>query len=164
MTRFDLDLPALRRRDALSTGGLALQQKCRAITHLRNRRKDAPVPHRRRDQVASCVQQRRQIEALVAPVAQIAARWSVTYPAAIHVENEPIVGAYAYRVIGGNSTEIERTPEVQYYGLAQWGSRMRDPGGVPVAVHRVGRCCRRGLRQILCLGGAEMSSTTTKDN
>ena len=164
MTRFDLDLPPLGSRDPLSTGGFTLQQECCSITELSDWRKDAPVPHRRRDQVAACVQQRSEIEALVAPVAEVAACWSITYPAAIHVENESIVGTYAHRIAGGNGSKLKRASKMQYHGLAQWGRRMCDPCGVPVAVRRIRQLrhdSRLGPRQIRCLGGAKKSSRAT---
>ena len=164
MTRLDFDLPLFRSRDPFGAGGFALQQKCRSIAHLSDWRKDAPVPHRCRDQVAACVQQRSQVEALVAPVAQVAACGSVAHPAAIHIENESIVGTYAHWIARGNGSKLERTPEVQNQGLAQWSSRVCDPGGMPGAVRRIRllrRDCRPSSRRTWRLGVTKKSRSTT---
>ena len=83
------------------------------------------------------LEQRREIEALVAPVGQVAARRAVAHPMAVDVENEAIVGADADRIAGRNGGQRERAAEVEHQRLAQRGGGMRDPGGLPLAVGRV---------------------------
>ncbi len=66
-------MPALGGADGAVAGGPAFQQKGGAVGYLRDRRVDAEIPDCRGDEVLTWLEQRRQVEALVAPVGQVAA-------------------------------------------------------------------------------------------
>ena len=134
----DLDQPALGSVDGSRAACLALQQKGRPVADLRQRRIDAEVPHRCRDQVLAGLEQRSQVEALIAPVGQIAAGRAVAHPMAVDVKNEAVVGADAHRITGRHGSQLKRAAEVQRQRLSQRGRRMRGPRGLPFAVGLVG--------------------------
>ena len=145
---FLLHQPALGGADGSVSGGFAFQQKGGAVGNLRDGRVDAEVPYRCSDQVLAGLEQRRQVEALVAPMGQVAAGRAVAHPMAVHKQNEAVVGADADRIAGGNGSQRERAAEVEHQRLAQRGRGMGDPGGLPFAVGRVGLedCSGRGGR------------------
>ncbi len=134
---FLFNLPAFGGADGAVSGGFALQQKGGAVSNLRNGRVDAEVPDRRSDQVFTWLEQRGEIEALIAPVGQVAAGRAVACAMAVHVQNESVVGADANRIGGRDGCQRERAAEVEHHRLPQRGSGMRDPGGLPLAVGRV---------------------------
>ena len=86
--------------------GFALQQKGGAVGNLRDGRVDAEVPYRCGDEVLAGLEQRREVEALVAPVGQVAAGRAVANAMAVDVEDEAVVGADADRVSGGNGASV----------------------------------------------------------
>ena len=138
LTGLDLDQPALRRADRADSARLALQQKSGAVADLRQRPIDAEVPHRCRDEVLAGLEQRRQIEALIAPMGKVAAGRTVAHSMTVDVEDEAVVGADTHRIARGHSGQGYRAAEVQHQWLPQRRSGMGDPRGLPLAMRRVG--------------------------
>jgi hypothetical protein len=85
-------------------------------------------------------------------VSQVAARRAVAHALTVHIENEAVVGAHAHGIAGWRCVERERAAEVQHHRLAQRRNGMRDPGGVPLALRRVG--LRVQLQTILGMGSS----------
>jgi len=135
----DFNLPAFRSAGGGSSSGFAFEEKGGAVSHLGDGGEESPVPDCGGDEVASRVEQRREIEELVTPVIQVAAGRAVADALAVHVEDKTVVGADADRVRGRDGVQRKGAAEMQDEGFAQWRGRMSDPGGVPIAVERVGR-------------------------
>ena len=125
--------------DGLWPGRFALEEKGGTVGYLRSGSIDAKVPNRCRDEVLAGMEERREVEALVAPVSQIAAGRAVSYAMTVDEEDEAIVGADANYVAGGNAWEIQDMTEVKHDGFAQWGDGVRDPRSVPRATGRIRR-------------------------
>ena len=143
MPRFGLHLPSVGSADGIRATRLAFQQEGGAVAHLGYRRKEAPVPNRRGDEVLTRLEHGRKVKLLIAPVAKIAARGAVAGTMAVDEQNKAVIGADAYGIMGRNGCQRQRVPEVQHEGLAQRRRGMGDPGGVPVALRWVRR--RAGL-------------------
>jgi hypothetical protein len=80
-----------------------------------------------------------QIEALVAPMDEIAAGWAVTDAMPVHEQNKAVIGAHTDHVAARHRTQSESVAEVEDDGIAQGGSGMGDPSGLPFVVRRIDR-------------------------
>ena len=149
MPRLNLNHPAPRlantRADRCVPSSLALQKKRGPVSHLRNRSIHSKIPHRRRDQVLPRLQQRCQVESLVAPVRQIAARGPVPSPMPVHKKDEPIVRTHPDNIGSRNSRQRQVPPKMQNNRLTQRRGRMCNPRCLPLPVRSV------RLILVLCL-------------
>ena len=145
MAGLDLNLPAVGGADRIGAGCFAIEQERRAVADLRNRGQDTPIPDGRGNEIFSCAKQRGEVEALIAPMAQVAPGRAVANALAVDVQHKAIVGADAYRVADWDRIQGQRAAEVEHDGLPQRGGWMGDPGGLPGAVRGVGRFGFLGL-------------------
>ena len=123
--------------DGLWPGRFALEEKGGTVGYLRSGSIDAKVPNRCRDEVLAGMEERREVEALVAPVSQIAAGRAVSHAMTVDEEDEAIVGADADGVGCGHGGERYCAAEMKDDGLAKWSGGVRDPPRVPIARFRV---------------------------
>ena len=101
---------------------------------------DAKIPDGCCDQVFAGFEQRREIKAFIAPVGQIAARWTIANPLAVDEKNEAIVCADTDDVLPGNLGQCHCAAKMEHQLLMQRGRRMGDPLRLPIPVGRIGLC------------------------
>src|SRR5690348_2622339 len=118
MAGLGFDGPALGRADACSAGGFAFKQKRGAVRELGDGSEDAPVPDGGGDEVGAGLEVGGEVEALVRPVGEVAARGTVADALAVDPEEEAIVGADADDVGAWDGREVEGPAEVKHERVA----------------------------------------------
>ncbi len=141
----DFDLPVLGCADRIGSGSLGFEQKGGAIAHLGDWSVDAEVPDSCGDGVVAGLQIRCEVKEFVPPMGQIATGRTVADALSIDIKNEAVIGADPHLVGGRDRCEVEGAPEVEDNRLAQGSGGVGNPGGMPLALRRVGlgRALRR---------------------
>ena len=147
LSRLDLNHPAFRRAYRCVARGFAFQQESGSVGHLGDRRINSEVPHRCRNQVLARLEQRRQVEAFVSPMSQVAASRAVADAAPVHVQDESIIRTYPDHIAFRHSPQRQCPPEVQHQRLTQRRRGVRNPRSFPVVMRRVGRGRALGLQR-----------------
>ncbi len=75
---------------------------------------------------------------LVTPVSEVSTGRSIADALIVHKQDEAVIGADANLVAFGHGRQVQRATEVQNNGLAERGGWMRDPGGLPFTIDRIG--------------------------
>ena len=97
-----VDQPALRRADGRVVGCLAFKKESGAIRHLCYRGINAKIPYGCGNKIMSYMKKWSQIETLIAPAREVASGRTIASSAAVHIENEAVVGADADGIAGGD--------------------------------------------------------------
>jgi hypothetical protein len=129
-------------------GAVALKKESGAVAELRDRTRRTPVPHQRRDHVAPGVQIWREIDRLVAPVADVRALRPRRHLHAVDVQPVSIVGGHVHHESRGHRRQLQRPPRVEYGEGIPRRSSDRDPASRrrPVEYARLLRADRRRKR------------------
>src|ERR1035441_3564008 len=124
---FFLNQPPIRSANRIGACGLAFEQERGTVADLGDGGIDAEIPHRGGDQIVAGLEKGREVEELVAPMDQVAARRAVSHPVTVYKQNKAVIGADTYGITRRNRTHVEAMAKMENDRIAKRGSGMRDP-------------------------------------
>ena len=140
-------LPGLAAIDGLLALAVALEEEAGLVRLLRLRRVHAEVPDDRGQRVAPRLQEGREVERLVPPVVEVAARRPPGHTRAVDEELVPVVGRHVDEEAGRLLAELERPAEVVDPVIEGGCALDGDPARGPRAAERRGQADGRRRRR-----------------